>query len=313
MLRRALHLSLLLACRPDDGTSVSDTLTTATGQAETGGPDPTTGPASTSTSSTGSATTLPRLDLGVRLDIELGDCGGSFLCPGTMDFGPSECDTWAQDCPPGMKCVAYGANGGAVWDATKCIPVMDDPKQPGEPCTVEGNVFSGIDDCDIGAVCWDVDEANIGTCVALCIGTPEAPDCTAPSTSCALGYDGFVAICLDNCDPLVQDCPAGLACVANPDDVGFLCAFDVSGDSGQQHDPCESVVECDPGLHCGPKSAAAECVSDGPGCCEPFCDLGDPEAAMKCGGAGQVCVSYYGMNPAPPGQENVGVCTVPPP
>ncbi len=33
---------------------------------------------------------------------------------------------------------------------------MDDPAQVGEPCFVVDSIVSGIDNCDLGAYCWDV-------------------------------------------------------------------------------------------------------------------------------------------------------------
>jgi hypothetical protein len=65
-----------------------------------------------------------------------------------------ECDLWKQDCPPGEKCMPWANDGGGSWNATRCTPLAEDPRQPGEPCTVEGSGVSGRDDCDIRAMCW---------------------------------------------------------------------------------------------------------------------------------------------------------------
>lgn len=77
--------------------------------------------------------------------------GGLFLSEPDGGGTGFECDVFAQDCPPGEKCVPWANDGGGVWNATRCSPVDDDPAAPGEPCTVEGGPTSGIDDCDAQA------------------------------------------------------------------------------------------------------------------------------------------------------------------
>jgi hypothetical protein len=78
-----------------------------------------------------------------------------------------ECDTFVQDCPPGEKCTVWASDGGSSWNATKCVAVVDDPSGPSEPCHVELSAVSGLDDCERGAPCWDVDPKTGST--------PEAP------------------------------------------------------------------------------------------------------------------------------------------
>src|SRR5262245_45731356 len=50
----------------------------------------------------------------------------------------AECDPFAQDCPEGEKCVAYGSTGGEL-DANKCVPITGSG-MPGDPCIYGGNV-----------------------------------------------------------------------------------------------------------------------------------------------------------------------------
>ena len=221
-----------------------------------------------------------------------------------------ECDVWAQDCAEGEKCMPWANDGGSSWNATRCSPLDDNPGQIGDPCTVEGSGVSGIDDCDIASMCWDVDpETNMGTCVAFCSGSEANPVCEDPTTSCVIANNGTLILCLPSCDPLLQDCQEGQACY-NVNDT-FACAPDASLEMGVYGDGCEFLNVCDPGLYCANPEAVPDCASGG--CCSPFCDFSDPEASAACPGAagGQECVSWYEEGQAPPGLENVGACAIP--
>jgi len=234
---------------------------------------------------------------------------------GTFIVGPDlpgvPCNSFTQDCPPGEKCMPYAEDGGGSWNALKCVPVMADPVQVGEVCVVVENGVSGIDNCDVGLMCWDADQEGQGYCVALCKGTVEAPICEDPTKTCNVYSEGIPALCLNQCDPLLQDCDPNDVCVVIPDKQGFGCALDASGDEGQQHDPCVFANECDSGLHCAEVTAAAECDQNAQGCCEPFCDVTEPDADANCGGVGQVCTPLFGDDRPPPDNPNVGYCAVP--
>jgi hypothetical protein len=230
----------------------------------------------------------------------------TFIIPSDYAAGAVECDPYGHDCPRGQKCAWYAANGGNSWDATKCVPVMEDAVGIGDACFVVENGVSGLDNCVDGAMCWDTDAENQGTCVALCGGTPEAVTCP-PGTSPAGGRS--LCLCLKSCDPLAQDCDmADDVCIGSPGG-GFLCVLDASGEEGQVHDPCEYANACDPGLICLNSTAAVECDEASSGCCEPFCNHSDPDAV--CPGQGQVCNPYYEEGTAPPGEEHIGYCALP--
>jgi len=100
----------------------------------------------------------------------------------------SQCDPWAQDCTFGEKCAPWNDDGGNSYNATKCVSVDPEPKQPGEPCVGEG--LSGQDDCDVGVLCVQ------GICVALCQGTPEDPICSEEGTACSIENEGVLILCL---------------------------------------------------------------------------------------------------------------------
>jgi hypothetical protein len=123
------------------------------------------------------------------------------------------------------------------FEGAKCVDVAGTDK-PGELCTVTDPI-NGIDSCVEGAICWSVED-GVGTCVALCRGSYEAPVCDPP-IACTGGR--LLTLCIPNCDPLLQDCPhPGHGCY--PIDDGFTCAPDDSGDAGQANDPCEFINSC---------------------------------------------------------------------
>jgi hypothetical protein len=189
------------------------------------------------------------------------DTGGVFIQQPDGGDNDIECDVWAQDCDPGQKCMPWANDGGNSWNATKCSDLDANPKQPGDECTVEGSGVSGVDDCDVASMCWDVDsETNVGYCVPLCSGTPDAPSCGDPETVCAIYNDGVLPLCLYGCDPLLQDCANDDVCVPAPGEQGFVCVLDASGEGGQYGDPCEFVNVCDRGLFCAVAAAVPGCA-----------------------------------------------------
>lgn len=219
----------------------------------------------------------------------------------------NECDIWAQDCPKGEKCMPWDNAGGSSWNATRCSPLDENPGQAGDTCTVEGSGVSGIDDCALSTMCWNVDgETNMGVCVGFCMGNESNPICPDPGTGCSITNNGVLILCLPYCDPLLQDCSETEACYPEPN--GFFCSPDASGEMGGYADPCEYLNVCDPGLFCADAATVPGC--DGStGCCSEYCDTSDPGAT--CMGVGQECTPFYEEGQAPPGYENVGICIIP--
>jgi hypothetical protein len=221
-------------------------------------------------------------------------------------FG-EECDLFQQDCPRGEKCMPWANDGGSSWNALRCSPIVEDADAVGEPCVVEGSAYSGIDSCAMGSMCWDVDPETLeGECVAFCVGDEAMPLCEDPGASCSIGGDSVLALCFPVCDPLLQDCDEGEACL--PLNETFNCIVDVSGELGAPGDGCDFINVCDPGTFC----AAAELVPgcDGPefGCCTPFCDVDlGPLPCLP----GQECVSWWEPGQAPPELDHVGACALP--
>jgi hypothetical protein len=219
----------------------------------------------------------------------------------TIDIpGVSECDPFLQDCPEGEKCVPYAAAGG-VWDANKCVEVTGS-NSAGDTCTYAG-IVDASDDCDENTHCWDVmdvDGMNVGVCTPFCTGTPDDPIC-APGTSCLIANDGSINLCITTCDPLLQDCGAGLACFwANND---FNCIFttqDIPLDEA-----CGYINDCQAGLICMDATLLPAC--NGSACCAAYCDLTDP----SCSTMGTECTPFFEEGMAPPEYVDVGVCILP--
>jgi hypothetical protein len=141
-----------------------------------------------------------------------------------------ECDAWLQDCPDGMKCAPFDNTGQGVWNALQCVPVDPDPAQPGGPCHAQGSGTSGIDDCDHGSICWNVDPDTLeGTCVAQCQGTVVDPSCPDGS-ACAIANAGVLTLCLQTCTPALEDCPPGETC--HPIGEVVVCVPEGSGMQG---------------------------------------------------------------------------------
>jgi hypothetical protein len=237
------------------------------------------------------------------------DTGCNFICePPT---GLPECDPWAQDCADGEKCMPWANDGGAAWNSLRCSPLDDAPKQAGDACMVEGSGVSGVDDCDVGLMCWDVDESGQGSCVSMCTGSADAPLCDNPADTCVIANDGVLNLCLRACDPLLQDCVEGSACYGAG--TSFACAPDASGpDMGVYGDACEYTNACDPGLFCAAAAAVPQCEGS-LGCCSEFCDLEAPNPDAACGGSalGQLCEPWFAEGAAPPGMESLGACVLP--
>lgn len=96
--------------------------------------------------------------------------------PKNADLGtsPIECDIWEQDCGAGEKCTPYFWDGES-WGGHKCVPVAHEPVSVGEPCTIICKFGDGVDTCEKGSLCWNIDSSTAGTCVSLCTGTPFCP------------------------------------------------------------------------------------------------------------------------------------------
>ena len=220
--------------------------------------------------------------------------------PGTAN----SCDPFMQDCPDGEKCVPYASSGG-TWDANKCVTVTGDGAT-GDSC-VYGGASSGTDDCDEENVCWnalDVDGQLIGTCFPFCTGGADNPVCADADQSCRIVNDGTIAVCLPNCDPLLQECEDGLGCYWSGGSQTFQCIITAGGiPTGE---PCGFNNDCNPGHFCAAAEALEMC--NGSACCATFCDTADSPGPCA---APLECVAFFEEGTAPPMYETLGLCILP--
>ena len=247
----------------------------------------------------------------------------AFICPEDMGPGIGDCDIWEQDCPEGEKCMPWANDGGGAWNSTRCSEIDSSPQPVGNSCMAEGSGVSGIDNCDIQAMCWDISmESGEGVCVGFCAGTRESPTCAESTTECVIANEGALNICLQSCSPLLAgaDCErTGNLCSLNPNpnlapgDSGFVCVLDASGDGGNEGDPCGAINGCSQGLACMNGQGIEGCTAGG--CCTPFCDLSSPTADTDCqaamGSSAYSCTPFFADGQAPPQHENLGICFIP--
>lgn len=216
--------------------------------------------------------------------------------------GFQECSLWDQNCPPGEKCVPWANDGGGGWNALRCVPLSPNPDGPGDPCTVEGSGFSGIDSCDAQSTCFNVNENLEGECFAHCVGSEANAQCNQPDHVCLVSGSGLLALCSPTCNPLLEDCGSDEVCVAVDD--GFTCAAAAAEpDEGAVGDACEFLNACNSGLVCANAGAVGTCEPGSGQCCTPVCDLTADDCPSP-----QSCAPWFEPGLAPFGQENVGVC-----
>ncbi len=275
------------------------------GQADSGpstGTDPTTsgGDTGTSTTDTPSTTSDPTM-------ADSTDSG---------DDSPSgECILWEIDeCGAAQKCMPWSLNPDRIPDEIRCCPAPEDPDVEGDPCTIQDYDGSCLDSCDVGTMCVldDIDTLG-GQCRRFC--EPGGNDCTVDQT-CKTFFELLpivpnVPLCMDKCDPLVQDCPlASWLCIPDsPTEAGqsgFICVSPPPEDPSGLLDSCALANDCEKGLVCVPASRVPGCTANA--CCTSYCDLGEGDAPCTAIDNGLSCVDW--MSPEPQ-WDHVGVCAIP--
>lgn len=311
-----LGRSLVVIALLGAGCSSSEAVTGVTGAAagggesgggsETGAPDGSTSSASdTSPTTSGGITASGTTTAATTAPDTTGEVTGGFIQE--PDGGAAnECDAQVQDCPMGQKCTAVSIMEGAPWGGNKCVPVMG-TGEVGDPCDVQDGKYTGIDNCKVGTICLLTDdEGKGGVCVEFCDESSNCPD--TPTASCVVYNDGSLPICLQECNPLTQDCPEGLGCYNSAGDK-FVC-FKVSAMAGEGGPgaECGFINQCQAGLFCTAAANLANCDAASGSCCTPYCAVSGGNAPCM---AGEECTPFFEMGMAPPGYEDVGVCVVP--
>lgn len=229
----------------------------------------------------------------------------------TDDPMGGECSLYEQDCGAGEKCVPWSDQPDLTPDDIRCCPIIGEPKEIGDECTVDGYFGSCLDDCNTGSFCMDLDGDGTGVCQAMCRGNASDPVCEADQ-SCLIYFAG-VPLCFDECDPLVQDCPDGEGCY--PDDAaaggtGFICLPTIG--TGGYGDYCWLLSNCQPGFICVTGDFLPDC-NGLVGCCTALCDTTEPDDCDAFAPEIQ-CIDWYfgGQMPPSVGLEDVGACALPP-
>lgn len=192
------------------------------------------------------------------------------------------CDPLLQDCFAGEAC--YPEN-----DAFECGGPTG-PGQGDDPCAVDEECQAGLF-CATDGVCREFCDINDGSSCGFDLTCePWFPAGTAPPGLEDVGF------CDDappppppgpECDPLLQDCPAGEGCYPNPLGSNFQCG---PAGAAQAGDAC-GAGSCDIGLLCDA------------GTCRQLCETTVPSCIP-----GELCVDFYAPGAAPPGLETVGLC-----
>jgi hypothetical protein len=251
------------------------------------------------TSATSATTTTAETTSSETTDSD-GDSGQFIMSPDGSCFASCGivCDVWGQDCAEGDKCMAWANDGGNLWNSNRCTPIAPEPAGIGDPCVVEGNGVSGIDDCELGAMCWGVDpRTNEGTCVPMCTGSEANPICP-DGLECQIASDGVLIVCLPSCDPLAPSCADDEVCAPLSDlsneEVRFSCLPIPPFEPQPYGSECDGLQVCDDGLLCVPEEHVPDC--GGFACCT---QLGDSLQMPSCPDESQTCIPLFESPPDP--------------
>lgn len=198
-----------------------------------------------------------------------------------------ECSVRDQDCPRDERCNVWANDGGADWNAVRCVPLDPDPGGLGDPCTAEGSAVSGIDTCDAGLICMHVDANLEGVCIEFCQGTERNPSCSDSDAVCMISNDDDLQVCVQSCDPFVQDCAAGLGCYG----IGIpgsgaptTCLIPGEGVNSLGLRP----AGCEVGETDIPDDLRSECTDEMETCCAPWCSTAEVDPC----GPGMLCLPW---------------------
>jgi hypothetical protein len=246
-----------------------------------GGTNTTTGPSTTSTATSTSTTSE------APTSADSADTG-SFVSMPDLPPTPVACDPWQDTCPRGQKCKPFR---DGEWKAV-CADIDEEPKGVGEACSM--GTSTPFDDCPDGTMCFDFLGAEEGLrCTPLCEGTPDDWSCADVCSGCVRLQVGFFGVCPARCNPLVGGCPGDQICTAFVAEPRFFCFPEGDGLVGPG-EVCATPPQCQEGLACVPADMLPSC--DGPFCCTPVCDQGQPDT---CGAAlsGTVCSPWPVLQP----------------
>lgn len=233
------------------------------------------------------------------------------------DDGPieGECLLWEFDeCGADRKCMPYSVEDDRLPDTVQCCDAIDNPDLEGEPCQISGYDGSCMDTCEVGTMCLlDNDEMLTGQCRRFC--DPDAPACGNDQT-CKAFFELLpgvpnIPLCMDKCDPLLQDCSQpGWHCIPDTPtesgQSGFLCTPPPPSTPKGVLETCALANDCEAGLVCVTASRVPDCAFTS--CCTAYCDLEDGDATCQAIHPDLECVDWMSPDPT---WANVGACAVP--
>lgn len=244
------------------------------------------------------------------------DDGNADLLDESDDGAPAgECVVWGDDCAnEDQKCMPWSLLADRIPDETRCCPIVANPKLENEVCTVEEYDGSCRDDCEDGTMCIvdDLDTLS-GVCRKFC--NPAGGGLCDPDDTCKPFFELLEAapeipLCMDKCDPLVQDCvQPGWLCLPDSPTVagqsGFICVPPGPGTLNGPLTACGLANDCQEGLGCITAERLPEC--DFTTCCAAFCSLPEGNADCQTIHPDLECVDW--MSPDPDWLD-VGVCAL---
>lgn len=265
---------------------------------------------------TGSDTGTTTTDASATLDTDEPDTTASPEESDTGDEGPvGQCILWEPDeCGADQKCMPWSLNADRTPDEIRCCGAAEDPDLEGEPCTIQDYDGSCLDSCGPGTMCVldDIDTLG-GQCRKFC--QPGGNDCATDQT-CKTFFELLplvptVPLCMDQCDPLVQDCElASWLCIPDSPTTagqsGFICVSPPPQPPIGLLDECGFANDCEKGLVCVSASRLPNCSAAA--CCTAYCDNGEGDNSCTAIDPGLSCVDW--MSPEPQ-WAHVGVCAIP--
>jgi len=223
-----------------------------------------------------------------------------------------------NDCTdPNQKCMPWSEDADRIPDDARCCSLQQNPDLNGERCVVEEYDGSCRDSCEANTMCLvDSPDSLEGFCRGFC--DPGIPNCDGGDGTCKSFFELIpgsltVPLCMDKCDPLLQDCsPASWHCIPDSPTVagqsGFICVPPPPQNPLGVFDPCGLANDCEKGLVCisGSRVPSCEGVT---ACCTSYCSLSEGSASCQAIDPAMECVDW--MSPDPDWLD-VGVCAFPP-
>jgi len=226
----------------------------------------------------------------------------------------NQCSLVEQDCKQGEKCVPWNENGGIFPDGVKCVDEPANADAIGSECVVTGGFGNGEDSCQKGAICLDLDDDGLATCVEFCSGSLDNPFCMSEDYKCVPLFEPEVPLCFRKCDPLVQNCGDGEGCFMDAlmlGSEGFVCMPRVENTAdggGEYGELCIAASNCKPGFSCIWPENLPDCPYIY--CCSPWCNIQNGDDDCLAFDSELNCVPWYEEGQETPGYENVGICGI---